>query len=149
MITDFSMPADPMARRCHLAQKKRIMALLEQKLSPPRDRAVFWSGALWPATEYSIRCGKATLEIGLKRAQIDIPLDSPYTYELWCYASKLWADRSKGKTEAVLGHIRPASIYNTVELPALATNRKVTRHVEYFSKDILCRIKPKNQRRKA
>lgn len=110
------------------------MNQLDQKLSPPRDRAVFWSGALWTATEYCRRYGKSTLEIGLKKARIEIPRDSPYNYELWCYASKLWADRSKGNTEAVLGHIRPASLYNTVELPALAINQKVTQHVEYSSK---------------
>ena len=118
-------------RRRLLTEKKRIMAQLDQKLSPPRDRAVFWSGALWQAMEHSKRCGKATLEMGLKKANIDIPSDSPYSYELWQYASKLWAERSKGRTEAVLGHTRPTSIYLTIEKPVLAVNKKVTGHVVY------------------
>jgi hypothetical protein len=50
---------------------------------------------------------------------------------LWKHASKLWAERSKGKTTAILGDMRPQNTYNKIEKPALAKNKKVTTHTEH------------------
>ena len=110
---------------------------MDQKLSPPRDGTLFWSGrangksAIGPATEYAKKNGKMTLEMGLKKAKIDIPNKSPHAPAMWDHASKLWADRAKGKTAAFLGQVRPASVYNRIEKPALAKNQKVTKHTEH------------------
>ncbi|KAF9533980.1 hypothetical protein CPB83DRAFT_831782 [Crepidotus variabilis] len=118
---------------------KKIMKQLDQKLSPPRDKALFWSGrvnggsAMAPAQDYAKKNGKTTLEMGLKKANINMPAwgKSKQAPQLWDHASKLWAERSKGKTAAFLGQVRPQSVYNRIEKPALNKNTKVTQHTEH------------------
>lgn len=116
---------------------RRVIAQLDQKLSPPRDKTLFWSGrvgggsAMNHAMEHGRKTGKQTLEMGLKKSKINMPAYGPKTVGVWEHASKLWAQRAKGKTDAFLGQVRPKSIYNTLEKPALAKNKKVTKLTEH------------------
>jgi len=116
---------------------KKIKKQLDQKLSPPRNKAVFWSGNVGSestkhhAEKYAKKTGKQTLEMAVKKNGIKMPAFNKPNGGLWKYASNLWAERSKGKTTAILGNMRPKNTYNRIERPALDKNKKVTKHTEH------------------
>ncbi|KAF9533978.1 hypothetical protein CPB83DRAFT_844886 [Crepidotus variabilis] len=118
---------------------KKTSHELDKKLSPSRDKAVFWSGqvkgasVIGTATEYAKKHDKETLEMGLNKAHVKLPAwgQSKTAPELWDHASKLWAERAKGETIAFLGQVRPQSVYNTIEKPLLEKNTKVTKITEH------------------
>lgn len=128
----------------HLAQAAKVAFQIKTKLKPPRGGAVFWSGhkkgANGPtsvyddAQKYAKDHGKKTLEMALEAKKINIPKEkeNPMSDKLWGYASKKWAQRAKGQTEAVLGSsLRPASVWKTVEKPQLLRNKHVTKITEH------------------
>jgi hypothetical protein len=118
-----------------------VIKNLNLRLSPPRNGAVFWSGrhpnggsTMHAAADFAKKTGRQTLEMGLAKAKINMPAYSASTKPVWDHASKLWAERAKGKTSAVLGQVRDSSIYKTIEKPALNKNKKVTGHTEHILK---------------
>jgi len=141
--TPFDNSIDLLVARTRTAAKKqqtefkKIKKQLDQRLSPPRDKAVFWSGRVGSesakdhAAKYGKKTGKQTLEMAVKKAGIKMPAFNEPNGGLWKHASKLWAERSKGKTTAILGDMRPQNTYNKIEKPALAKNKKVTTHTEH------------------
>jgi len=141
--TPFDNSVDLLVARTRTAAKKqqtefkKIKKQLDQRLSPPRDKAVFWSGRVGSesakdhAAKYGKKTGKQTLEMAVKKAGIKMPAFNEPNGGLWKHASKLWAERSKGKTTAILGDMRPQNTYNKIEKPALAKNKKVTTHTEH------------------
>jgi hypothetical protein len=131
---------NPRALKKHslLPESHHLLKKLNQKISPPRDKAVFWSGTLHggkssieAAEAYAKKHGKQTVEMAVAKAGIHIPDNHPDESKLWKHASKLWATRAKGKTEAILGHAKQRGVYKTIEKPALMKNKKVTQHVEH------------------
>jgi hypothetical protein len=121
-----------------LPESRHLLKNMNQKLTPPRDGAVFWSGklhggavAIHAAEAHAKKHGKSTLEMALKKHDIHIPDKHPDTKKLWKHASLLWASRAKGKTEAILGHVKHGGVYQTIEKPAILRNKKITQHVEH------------------
>ncbi len=70
----------------------------------------------------------------MKRQRIDIPdwdLDKPAVIRAWKDVSGLYANQASGEVRAVVGtSLREGNVWETVELPRLIANPKVTRIVQ-------------------
>jgi hypothetical protein len=98
--------------------------------------AVFWSGktngvgGADAAGCIASACGGTTLEQLMANKGITLPAwdaSNPATVAAWQNASKSFAQGASGDVNAVLGStIRPGSVWETVELPALKANPNVT-----------------------
>ncbi|KAF8192050.1 hypothetical protein BJ912DRAFT_275409 [Pholiota molesta] len=128
------------------AQSVAINRQVKQKLRPKAGEAVFWSGSTPDAHGKPVSArvhaeqfakthpGTSTVNHALAKHGISIP-DKPqnrYSDKMWGVASKVWAERAHGDTHVVLGgHVRPGSVYNTIEKPTLMNNHRVTKVTEH------------------
>jgi hypothetical protein len=55
--------------------------------------------------------------------------EDPVGVEAWVDVSRRFAEGASGEARVVLGQTRPGNIWETVQLPALRANPKVTRIV--------------------
>ncbi|KIM37924.1 hypothetical protein M413DRAFT_30576 [Hebeloma cylindrosporum] len=127
-----------------MAQAAGVAIKIKKNLKPTKGKSVFWSGSRpskngpvsveKDAERYAKAKGKEVLAPTLQKQGINIPAqkDSPYSYKLWKYASKVYAQRTSGSAHAVLGSTRrPGNIYDTIEKPELMKNKKVTKLTEH------------------
>jgi len=128
-----------------MANAVKIARRVKSQVFPPADKAVFWSGSdknekgkdvsVSPAAQkFAKEQGKQTINMALKEQGIKIPPRRANTESdrIWDFASKTWATRAKGQTDAVLGSkVNPDSVWKRVEEPALKKNDKVTTVTEH------------------
>ena len=105
------------------------------QLKTEPNKAYFWSGLGETGAETTASIAKknggVTLETiiegqGIKMPKFDIK--NPNAVEAWQEASAVYAKQVSGEVRAVISsNLRPTSIWNTVELPALKTNPNVTK----------------------
>jgi hypothetical protein len=104
-------------------------------VSAPSDRAYFWSGlgsgGPTVAGDVASSGRGMTLEQIAATRGIELPVwdaSNPATVDAWYEASRAFADGAGGTVHVVLGDsLRPGNIWETVELPALKANDKVTK----------------------
>jgi filamentous hemagglutinin len=102
------------------------------------DQAYFWSGlgrgGDKVAAELATTRGGTTLEQITKARGIDLPTwdaANPASVQTWQNASRAYAEGASGNVRAVIGDsLRPGSIWETIELPALKANPNVTRIIQ-------------------
>ncbi len=102
------------------------------------DQAYFWSGlgrgGDKVAAELAATRGGTTLEQITKTRGIDLPTwdaANPASVQAWQNASRSYAEGASGNVRAVIGDsLRPGSIWETIELPALKANPNVTRIIQ-------------------
>ncbi|RDB30105.1 hypothetical protein Hypma_013842 [Hypsizygus marmoreus] len=138
-----------LVRRVPISPGQRAAALnvakqIKNKLRPQPNQAVFWSGqkvglngktmsVKADAQKWAKTNGKETINQGLAKHNIKIPpmRKNPASDRLWDVASKAWAVRAKGETNAIVGNRRPGNVYDRVEKPALLKNPNVNKIVEH------------------
>ncbi len=112
-----------------------------EKLAPlfraGNNKSFFWSGktngvgGATRALEIAKSKGGTTLEGLIDSKNIQLPnwdLANPQSLEAWKEVSKLYANEAVGDVRAIIGKdLRPGSVWETVELPALKANKNVTR----------------------
>jgi len=120
---------------------------LGSSLKTEPDTAFYWSGrdsagiGVGPtrtdpgvAADIATGRGGTTLESLMQRQRIDIPdwdLDNPAVIRAWKDVSGLYANQASGEVRAVVGtSLREGNVWETVELPRLIANPKVTRIVQ-------------------
>ena len=101
--------------------------------------AQFWSGVTrgqssqLPADEFAKRFNSSTLNQLLESRQIQMPVYDPTVPDsvmAWIQLSRGFAQNASGEVRVVLGsHVRPDSVWASVELPTLKRNPAVTRIV--------------------
>jgi len=138
------MRAPPSRGGGGMAKAVSVANQIRTKIRPKPNQAVFWSGTKTSqgktvsvkqdAQKFARKNGKETLNMALKKNGINIPSQkaNPQSNRLWDIASKAWATRASGKTDAVLGgSVRPDSVWKRVEKPELMKNNKVTQVTEH------------------
>ncbi|RDB20317.1 hypothetical protein Hypma_012638 [Hypsizygus marmoreus] len=127
----------------HKAAAVQVLKQVKNKLRPQPNQAVFWSGTTTKdgkltsirhdAGDYAKANGKETIHQALEKNNIKIPgpRNNPASTRLWDAASKIWAFRSKGETNAILGDRRPGNVYDNIEKPRLIKNPDVNKIVEH------------------
>lgn len=80
--------------------------------------------------------GGSTLEMTLRGRGVNMPAwdpTNPDVSEAWTMVSARWAASAFGRVRVLVGPggIRPGSVFNLIELPALETNPLVT-SIEYI-----------------
>ena len=106
-----------------------------EKVTTGTDEAFFWSGRSngiggeRVAKEIAESHGGTTLEMLIKERGIKMPdwdPNNPKSIKAWEKISKEYAKKASGTVRAVIGEdMRPGSIWEEVELPALLKNKKV------------------------
>ncbi len=101
------------------------------------NKSFFWSGktngigGVNLAMEIASSKGGTTLEGLIDAKNIDLPnwdLSNPQSVEAWKEVSRLYAEQASGEVRAIIGKdLRPDSLWETIELPALKNNRKVVK----------------------
>jgi hypothetical protein len=133
-------PVAPEAPRLAPAPKPPVITQIAKPTSPPSfgtapGEAHFWSG-LGPgganaAAEIAGSGGGTTLEMFIEARGIEMPVwdaSNPASVQAWEDASKAFASGASGDVRAVVGsNVRPGSIWQKVELPALQDNPNVTK----------------------
>ncbi len=100
------------------------------------NQAVFWSGktngvgGVDVACKIASTCGGTTLEQLTAIRGIQLPTwdaSNPVVVQAWENASRIYAESASGSVKAVIGqNLRPNSVWEKVELPALKANPFVT-----------------------
>ena len=96
------------------------------------EGAVFWSGRAGAnraaAEAFAAQSGRTTLEMSFAgRALEQQGVTFAKDPEAWIKASSEFAAQASGEVHAFAGGARANSIWNTVELPTLMQNTKVTK----------------------
>ena len=129
----------------HAAQAVKTINKVNKVFHPKEGEAVFWSGTRkgpgdtrvsvhGDAQKFAHEHGKSTINHGLSQHGVRIPdrKENHYSDHIWNEASKTWAERAHGSTHAILGgHVRPQSVYKTIEKPILMKNDRVTKLTEH------------------
>ncbi|WP_240651729.1 hypothetical protein [Serratia microhaemolytica] len=117
---------------------KYIKNVVEQlNVKTPKNSAVFYSGrgARAEAELFAKNNGKMTLEStpggkwldNLKLFDKGVNgIEAEHAYPLWERLSQRYAQEASGTAVGILNNPRPASIFNTVEFPALKLNPEIT-----------------------
>ena len=82
--------------------------------------------------------GGETIEMVARRQSLNMPADRlPASNEIWRQASETWANTAEGVVRVVLGSdVLPTSTWIVTELPALLTNKKVTKIISIDPKTL-------------
>lgn len=128
----------------HAAEAVIIKNKIDKHFNPGHSKATFWSGTLRKggsvvsvketAHHRAEKAGKKTIghalhEAGIPESRID---NNPHAAHIWDHASAVWAQKSHGHADVVLGElVRPESVYNRIEKPILMNNKEVTKVVEW------------------
>jgi hypothetical protein len=105
------------------------------QLKTEHNKAYFWSGMGETGAESAARIAKknggVTLESAIEAQGIRLPkweFNDPSAVKAWQNASETYAKQASGEVRAVIGpSVKPDSIWNMVELPALKENPNVTK----------------------
>ena len=97
------------------------------------SKALFWSGlgrgGDKAASEVALKQEKITLEQLIKKNKVEMPIwdaANPKSVEAWQNASRSFAEGASGQVKVITGNkMRPGSIWETFELPALKANPNV------------------------
>jgi len=110
-----------------------------EAVATAENQAFFWSGRSSGIANMSERAisvaetkGGKTLEKILDERGTHLPSwnpNDPVTVQLWESASRAYAAGASGTVHAVIGELRPGSIWETVELPTLIANSNVKKIV--------------------
>jgi hypothetical protein len=110
-----------------------------QGLVTEPNKAYFWSGRTNGvgsgelAEEIAVSRGGTTLERLIRQRGINMPRwnpNDPASVEAWKWISREYAANASGEVHVVLGEeLRPGGVWETVELPELLLNPRITRIV--------------------
>jgi hypothetical protein len=124
----------------HIVDVITISNKLIQALKPELDMSVFWSGRTkgvsvgTKAQKFAKYYNKETVGMALQRLGIKIPTakQNPLSWHIWELASKLFATRTCGEVNVVLGKKSlSGSVWMKIEKPTLMKNLKVTKITEH------------------
>ena len=132
--------ADLSLQRCGMPSQQ-----LKQALKTGPDQAKFWSGktngvsSRLTAQAQAKATGGKTLDMAMKEGGIKIPSKPPpgpkqkiQDQRNWKKPSTIFAQKVQGKVDVYLGKVvKPDSVYNVYEKPALMKNPKVTKITEH------------------
>jgi filamentous hemagglutinin len=141
-VADSAKDAASVVAEAHPLQGMTVSEVVQQAntlgLSTPRDNLLLWSGfgKDGPAISqaYAAKHGGMTLEMtsgGTWLTQMDLyGVNSPFTSSeadmIWAKTSELLVGQANGQVRAVLGNVRPASIYMTREILGVSLNPSIT-----------------------
>ena len=105
------------------------------QLKTEPNKSYFWSGlgetGASTAANIAGKNGGVTLETTIEVQGVKMPkwdFNNPSAVETWKNASSAYARQASGEVRAVIGSsVKPDSIWNTIELPALKANPNVTK----------------------
>ena len=128
--------AEAAAGRMVVASGEVCMAAAEARFASAAGKAFFWSGytrgigGVEVAAEIAASRGGTTLEQLMAARGISLPAwdaANPASVAAWQNASKAFAEGASGVVRAVVGEsVRSGNVWETIELPALLANPRVT-----------------------
>ena len=115
----------------------KITYFKDEQLKTELNKAFFWSGnsngvgGMAKAAELAKQNNGITLEMLMEEQEINLPkwdFNNPSAIQAWKDASASYARQASGKIRAIIGSkINPDGVWNTIELPILRVNPKVSK----------------------